>query len=462
MAGSSEDRSRRRRRQADLDDEMEEGDIVPRYHSASDTTEYYNNYSSDESDETTSNASSYPVAANNNGNASSSSVAANNYGNSSPSSAVAAPVHACCFCGKEFGSNKAVCGHMKVHVHDRPQGRHEQRNGEGEEVKGNVAVAGSWGVTGKRGCPGSGGTAVSPSAEPDSSMTIMVAEPKLVLQPMPMAFAKTNLSSVPMASAGTDLSGESSRAQPIHNDAMAIVVAGANPPTEAVVHQQAAPPPLAGEQAPLVLQQSAAPPAAGGQNLNGYTCSECNKWFKTHQALGVHVTGHKNRELAAAAAGMPQDGAVPCRRGPKTEKAHVCKMCAREFSKGVQLGGHMRTHWDGPPIVPKKKQRIIQPLPPPAEVEKPAPALTTEDVAQLRFVLPVKAEEASPAPAVEAPQPAPAPAVDRTPEPAPAGPPVTRRVFLFGADIGPGVQTPAAQQGSPGTEGSASTGGQQQ
>jgi len=283
-----------------------------------------------------------------------------------------------------------------------------------------------------------------------------------------------------MASAqgAPNVSGKSSSAQPKHNAAMDAVVAG--PPSEAVVHPHAAPPtpPAAAEQAPSIHQHPTAPPtppaapeqaqsihqhpsapapppqpaAAGRQNPNGYTCKECNEWFPTHQGLGGHVAAHKSREVAAAAEGMLEDGAVACRPNAKLETAaHVCKVCGAAFPAGVQLGGHMRKHYAGPPIVPNKKPRLIPPpLPPPA----------------LALALPASAHAdgagASPAPAVEAAaQLGPASAVEGTPEPAPATG-VAGRVLLFGIDIGVRVQKPAAQEEGPSAaQGPASTGGEQ-
>ncbi|RLM93417.1 hypothetical protein C2845_PM08G20830 [Panicum miliaceum] len=353
--GSSEDRWRRptSRCHADpRDDEPEEGEVVPGYHSDVDTEEYYNRHScsSSDSDETISDSNAAcSVPPRYGEDTSPCSVAANSAGSSSPVAARAAL--ACPVCGKEFRSQKAVCGHMKVHA----IGTHEQGIGEGKGIKRDVAAVASWGGTGKRGCSG--------------------------------------------------VSGQSSSAQPMHSDAMDAVVAGpANPPSEAVVHPHAAPPtpPAAGEQSPSSIQRhpTAPPPAAGRQNPNGYTCKECNEWFPMHQGLGGHVAAHRSREVAAAAAGTLEDGAVACRRNAKPEKAHVCKVCGAAFPARVQLGGHMRKHYAGPPIVPNKKPRLVQPPVPP-------PALT------LALPASAYADGASPAPAVDAAQqPGPAPAVE--------------------------------------------------
>jgi hypothetical protein len=258
--------------------------------------------------------------------------------------------------------------------------------------------------------------------------TLGPAEPKVFLQPVPLAFAAptNNLSSsVPMAPATASLSGQSSSAQPVQGDAME-----ASPPTEAVVHQQA--PPVAPAAA-----------GAGRQNPNGYTCKKCGMWFESHQGLGGHMVGHKNRELAAG----DGTGAAPAgRRNPGPERPHVCDQCGAEFRTGVQLGGHKRKHWAGPPIVPKKKPRVVvvaQPLLPP--------------LADLKLAMSAVRAGGAP-PAAEAAR----PAAERTPEPA-ARAPAAGRVLLFGIDIGPGVQTPEAQEGppAPATESSASTGGKQ-
>ncbi|RCV26488.1 hypothetical protein SETIT_5G249400v2 [Setaria italica] len=450
MAGSPEDRWRiRRRRLADLyGDGPEEGEVVPAgYHSDADTEEYYNTNRGCSSDSVPADyrgASTFPAAAHNYGSASTSSASANNNGGGA-SSSPAAQVLACPFCGKEFRNHKAVCGHMKVH---REQGIGKANKG----IKRNAAAVGGWGGTGKRGCSGSRGRAAPPIDEPDQSMAVVVAEAKIVFNPMPLAFAapnpppaptatetpnpppaptatetpnqstpmasptpKMSSSSVPAASVMTNDPVESSSAPPMRDDAMETVVAGAaNPPTEAVVHLHDAPPPpppAAGEQA---HEQPVAPPPGGRQNPKGYTCKRCGMWFRTHQGLGGHVVGHKNREIAVALHG----GAVRNGRDAKPGKAHVCKVCGREFPGGLQLGGHMRKHWTGSPFN-KKKPRLVAP--------------------PLRLALSIKADEASPAP-----------------RPAVAG-----RVLLFGIDIGAGVKTPAAQECSPAPEASASASGEQ-
>ncbi|KAF8695889.1 hypothetical protein HU200_036765 [Digitaria exilis] len=448
--GSSDDRRRSRRRLlADLcgRGEPEEGEFVPGDHSDADTEEYYNNNRrgcSSDSEGTISD--SFP--ANHGGASASSSPTAINNGGAS-SAAAAAVVLACPFCGKEFRNHKAVCGHMKVHreqgigkkgkkgkVHQEQDKKDKKKKG----IKRDVALVGEWGGTAKRGCSGTKGWAASPIAESGQSMAAAVAEAKMVvLAPMSLAFAppnsppvrmtpaKPNPPPVPTPSAAYNLSSVAVESDAMANDdsvesssAMEAVAAGAaSPPSEAVVH-------AAGEQTPPVHQQPVAPPPppGGRQDPRGYTCNKCNKWFRTHQGLGGHVVGHKNRELAAALHG----GAVPDTRTAKPAKAHVCKVCGAEFPGGIQLGGHMRKHYTGEPL--NKKPRHVTP-----------PGTATVGVAGLTVALSVKSDEASPA----------------------AKPAVVGRVLLFGIDIGTGVKTPAAQERSSATETSASTttGGEQ-
>ncbi|CAL4948374.1 unnamed protein product [Urochloa decumbens] len=462
MARSSQDRLQIRRRLADpYGGEPEEGELVlpaAGYHSDADTEEYYNSNAacpSDDSEETISDSapanyrraspspSPSPAAPRNKGGASTATSAAATAAGASSSAAAAAAVLACPFCGKGFRNHKAVCGHMKVHREQGGIGKVSK--GKGTKRKAAAAVGG-WGGTGKRGCSGSRSRAASPE-----SMAIVVQEPKIVFNPMPLAFAAPNLSppvpmvapatpkkssssSVPVASVMTSDSVESSSAPPMRDDAMDTVVeeAAANPTTEAAVHHKASPPPpppaaaATEEQAPPVPQQQpvAPPPPGGRHDPKGYTCKRCGMWFRTHQGLGGHIVGHKNRELAVAAAldGGAARGGGGGRDAKAAGKAHACKVCGKEFAGGLQLGGHMRKHWAGEPFN-KKPRRAVLPL---------ALALSS-----------VRAGEAS--------SPAPRPAVPG-------------RVLLFGIDIGAAAKTtPAAEQGSPATEATAapSTGGEQ-
>uniref|UniRef100_A0A453GL28 C2H2-type domain-containing protein n=1 Tax=Aegilops tauschii subsp. strangulata TaxID=200361 RepID=A0A453GL28_AEGTS len=60
---------------------------------------------------------------------------------------------------------------------------------------------------------------------------------------------------------------------------------------------------------------------------------------------------------AAIAAGVDPIAAG----GPRPEKLHTCKVCGEVYSSGVRLGGHMRKHYTGKPIVPRKRARLLLP-----------------------------------------------------------------------------------------------------
>jgi hypothetical protein len=480
---SPDDLPRRRPRPADA---LEEGDcgapVEEGYHSSSDTEDYYNRdvALSAESDDTVSDldatATSAAAARDHKTNTSASSAAAPNHSkrysaaaNHYYDRARALSAAASRICGKEFASEKAVCGNMKIHAQEAARGGCGKDKKQAKK-RGWVEVAAGWGVTGKRGCSGLV-TSVDmvikdspPSAQPDRSVTDTVpeAEPKVVDQATPISFAMPENSPPATAEAArTCLSGESSSKKPKHDDDMDIAEAGgANPipiPVPAAeddVAQQQAPPPPAGEQQARPVNRKS---HAGMQNPDGYWCSDptCRMWFGKFQALGGHIAAHKNKRMR-----LLQDGPAPCGGGSKQEKKrHECKKCPAVFALGVQLGGHMRKHYEGEPIVPKRRLRLnlAQPLPPPADVaavHRPADV----QVDGLTRSPPIKAESQSSA----QPQPAPAAAAEGTPEPAP-GARVTGPVILFGVVIGLGVKTTQAQEASPATKDpSASTAEQEQ
>ncbi|OEL20368.1 hypothetical protein BAE44_0018613 [Dichanthelium oligosanthes] len=294
-----------------------------------------------------------------------------------------------------------------------------------DEPKRGVALHGGWAATGRRGWTGS-----KPAA------------------------ARAPLNNAQSSHSNSNLSGDSSSAQavvvhqppappPMHFAEQAQLLhqpASPPPPSPALLHlaqvaqHPAAPPPPAQPQLPqLVLHQHAA-----DRPRREYTCKECGKSFPTNQALGGHVAGHRTRqreaEAAAAAAGTTplQDGDAALRRGSRAEAPHECRKCHKVFNTGVQLGGHMRVHYTGPPIVPFRKNRK-RGLAPPVEDDTAAPP-------GLSLALSIKTEEAPPSPA-----------------PAGAG----RVVRLFGVDISPQVQAPSEQQPFDTTEDFSSAGGQQ-
>jgi hypothetical protein len=226
---------------------------------------------------------------------------------------------ACPICGREFGSKRAVSGHMRVH---------DSRLREQWRKEGKPAISA---VTGKRGSVGC--RSVSPKSKGVAdSMAMAIPEP--VIDPMPAASASRSSSAEP---------------DPPNDDSMAIVVASPDKPTGQVVvhppcspqflqgHQPAAPqvvvaqtqpsvapqgPQLAEEAsaAQFVVHQPAAPqvvhrasPTPPARDEKGWLrCRQkgCDhRRFATHEGLASHMACHKIRQQnkeAAAAASIPK------------------------------------------------------------------------------------------------------------------------------------------------------------
>lgn len=122
-----------------------------------------------------------------------------------------------------------------------------------------------------------------------------------------------------------------------------------------------------------------------------YRCEECNKLFRSYQALGGHRASHKKIKVNTPAPPPPL---------PKAEaKVHQCPFCERIFSSGQALGGHKRTHFIGAGAIPTnynnsidKASRISQAfsidlnLPAPAEEDE----IAISAVSDAEFVHSVK------------------------------------------------------------------------
>jgi hypothetical protein len=244
-----------------------------------------------------------------------------------PAAAVATAGFPCPVCRREFTSWKAVGSHMKAHAQAAKA-----------EDKVSVAAVAS-----------TGGASNVEEVGDSVSVANVAAEPKI----------SDDTTATPVLSAGSNnpvlngASGSSSSVEPSQTAA---------PQQEPV----ATPPPAAPQQAatfiPLMVpahhhQQKG--PAGPGR---GFSCKECGRWFPTHQGLGGHAAGHKNRRLAAEAAAAVAAGIDPqehlAGRGVPG-KVHTCKHCGAEYKSGVSLGGHMRKHYNGKPIVPRKRARLL-------------------------------------------------------------------------------------------------------
>jgi hypothetical protein len=291
------------------------------------------------------------------------------------------------------------------------------------------AISVGWAVTGKRGSVG--GRSTPPvSEEAVDSMAIVVAQP--VIDPMPIAFAT------------------SAEHNPPNDDSMAIVVVAAgNPPdqNQIVVHPPSSPQPavLAQDQpavaqgqlaaaAPQILQPAARQvkhPAAPAQDADGWwPCKEegCHLRYATHQGLGGHMAGHKNRQNTEAAAAKPA-------------KLYPCTKCPRVFTTGVQLGGHMRKHFVGK-VIPKKRG---------ARPNVSAGDLASA-LAQSQLKMPPTATEVPKVSAMELATaltlslPMPPPAVVEIAQPQPVVAPAQVVLRIFGFDIVPAPPAVAAEE----------------
>lgn len=87
-------------------------------------------------------------------------------------------------------------------------------------------------------------------------------------------------------------------------------------------------------------------------NYDQYRCCECNKSFRTHQALGGHKSSHYKKQNKKSLFLQPNSESVVDQEtygeqvvDHEIEKVvHECKICNKIFSSGRGLGGHKKIH----------------------------------------------------------------------------------------------------------------------
>ncbi|KAG5616466.1 hypothetical protein H5410_016290 [Solanum commersonii] len=91
--------------------------------------------------------------------------------------------------------------------------------------------------------------------------------------------------------------------------------------------------------------------------LKLFKCKKCKKRFESFQALGGHMTSHKNRPNKLTT--MSTNGYQLL---PVNLKKHECSICGKDFAIGQALGGHMRKHRDELNQLEQKKKKLDENL----------------------------------------------------------------------------------------------------
>lgn len=73
-----------------------------------------------------------------------------------------------------------------------------------------------------------------------------------------------------------------------------------------------------------------------------YACWMCDKVFTCSQALGGHMTLHRQKKGKSVAVAV----AVAVSDDHNSGRVHECWVCHEAFDSGQALGGHMRKHFD--------------------------------------------------------------------------------------------------------------------
>ncbi|KAK1669718.1 hypothetical protein QYE76_057877 [Lolium multiflorum] len=264
----------------------------------------------------------------------------------------------CPICRRDFTSWKAVGSHMRVHAKVSVAAGSSAGASAVDEVGDSVSVS----MPVQSVCSNdpvlNGGSSNRSSVEPIQSGAAAPQVPPVSPPPAPPQQANFFPLMVPLIVPAPQQ-----------------VLVGGDPPLPAPEHGVVNGPPhiIAGG------DPNAFPQAPAGR---GFQCRECDRWFPTHQGLGGHAAGHKNRRYAAEARAAAAAGIDLTSRGVP-RKPHPCKVCGAEYQSGVSLGGHMRKHYAGRTIVPRERMRLPElalapPLqqPPPAEppLQQPPPA----------------------------------------------------------------------------------------
>lgn len=117
-----------------------------------------------------------------------------------------------------------------------------------------------------------------------------------------------------------------------------------------------------------------------------HTCKVCKKSFKSGQALGGHISSHKQKK--------PVD-VVPDQDRLSHQADHKCSVCGERFETGQALGGHMRKHYNQLGVMIQtgddadaEKGRVVRDL----DLNLPAPEYLLFDEPEIPFPV----EETSP------------------------------------------------------------------
>ncbi|KAM1998467.1 hypothetical protein ACFX1R_006845 [Malus domestica] len=123
-----------------------------------------------------------------------------------------------------------------------------------------------------------------------------------------------------------------------------------------------------------------------------YKCNLCVKCFPSHQALGGHMSSHNKLKGIAVAHPSMEDQSAPAdvsagedrvhddeaeRVALDHQQHHQCKICNKTFPTGQALGGHKRSHWNGP--TEQHQQQVVEG--PPEQLQQQLQAQSSQNIA---------------------------------------------------------------------------------